>query len=467
MRYDEAAARELLLVQACDQGPADNPIWTPDDGRWATELARRTVAADATDARFLAERAHHALQRLLPRDRGLARALARRAWRTGWLALAIGLGLATGIAADAVGAGDRINLLAPPLWGVLLWNGLVYIGLLLPLGRWSHGPRAALARRIARAGGGRGVLPAFHAAWARVAAPLALARASLLLHGAAAALGVGLIASLYLRGLVLDYRVVWQSTFLDAAQVHAVLTTLFTPASALTGVAIPDVAALQALRVGPQGAAAAAAVPGAAPWLHLCAATVLLAVVLPRLLLAVAAAARSRWLAGRCRIAIDEPYFQRLLRAWRRSRACVQVLPHGAAPPLQAAAALQRLLAPVLGDDLHLTFDPAVAHGAEDQVAPREPATTLRLLLVDLAATPEDEAQGRIVAALRSTPALCLADEGPLRLRYGALPQRLAERRAAWQRWCEAQGLPFVAVDLLHGTPAAAEPALQAALAKL
>ncbi|MDE1926807.1 MAG: hypothetical protein KGI36_06425, partial [Burkholderiales bacterium] len=104
-RFDEATARQVLLVQACDQGPADNPIWTPDDGRWATELARRTVAADATDARFLAERAHHALQRLLPRDRGLARALVRRRWRAGWLALAILLGLAAGVAADAVGAG--------------------------------------------------------------------------------------------------------------------------------------------------------------------------------------------------------------------------------------------------------------------------------------------------------------------------------------------------------------------------
>ncbi|MDE2456848.1 MAG: hypothetical protein KGL43_24935, partial [Burkholderiales bacterium] len=70
-RFDETAAREVLLVQACEQGPADNPIWSADDARWATELARRTVAADASDARFLAERAHHALQRLLPRDRSL------------------------------------------------------------------------------------------------------------------------------------------------------------------------------------------------------------------------------------------------------------------------------------------------------------------------------------------------------------------------------------------------------------
>ncbi|MDE1929846.1 MAG: DUF2868 domain-containing protein, partial [Burkholderiales bacterium] len=197
------------------------------------------------------------------------------------------------------------------------------------------------------------------------------------------------------------------------------------------------------------------------------AATVLLAVVLPRLLLALAAAARAGWLARRCRIALDEPYFQRLLRAWRRSRACVQVLPHGAPPPLQAAAALQRLLAPVLGEDLRLSFDAALAHGTEDEVAPRAPDTTLRLLLVDLAATPEDEAQGRVVQALRGTPALCLADEGALRQRYAALPQRLAERRAAWRRWCEAQGLPFVCVDLLHGAPEKAEPALQAALARL
>ncbi|MBU6259230.1 MAG: DUF2868 domain-containing protein, partial [Burkholderiales bacterium] len=125
-RFDEATARQVLLVQACDQGPADNPIWTPDDGRWATELARRTVAADATDARFLAERAHHALQRLLPRDAAAARLLRRRLWQARRAALVVAGAVLLGLAMNVIGSAQHINLLAPPVWGVLAWNLVVY-----------------------------------------------------------------------------------------------------------------------------------------------------------------------------------------------------------------------------------------------------------------------------------------------------------------------------------------------------
>ena len=47
---------------------------------------------------------------------------------------------------------------------------------------------------------------------------LAALRAETVLHAGAAALALGLVAGMYARGLVLDYRVVWESTFLDAAR---------------------------------------------------------------------------------------------------------------------------------------------------------------------------------------------------------------------------------------------------------
>ena len=81
----EAAARRVLLVQAFETGPADNPQWTPEDRAWATRLARETTPAGAPPERFLEARAQHALQRLAPRDAGVVRALAQRGRRTGWL----------------------------------------------------------------------------------------------------------------------------------------------------------------------------------------------------------------------------------------------------------------------------------------------------------------------------------------------------------------------------------------------
>ncbi|MDE2564183.1 MAG: DUF2868 domain-containing protein, partial [Burkholderiales bacterium] len=310
------------------------------------------------------------------------------------------------------------------------------------------------------------VAAAFGLAWARVASPLMLARAALVLHAAAAALALGLIAGLYLRGLVLDYRAGWQSTFLDAAQVRAALALLLAPASALTGIAVPDAAAMQALRFG----AGTAPMAPAAPWLHLIAATLALFVVVPRGLLALASAWRARRLSRRLPLPLQEPYFQRLQRQWRHEAARVQVLPHGAMPGWPVLSGLKEVLATALGPDLQLQVAEATAHGDEEAAAALAPGpgTTLRVILVDLASTPEDEAQGRFVQALRAAgpglPLLLVADETGWRARFAGLGQRLAERRVAWQRWADAQGLGFVGAALAEPDLARAAAALEQAL---
>jgi hypothetical protein len=174
---------------------------------------------------------------------------------------------------------------------------VVYAALLLPL------PPLGLRQALARwgLGGGDGVA----ALWSRHAGPLSTERAALLLHAAAAALALGLVSGLYLRGLVLDYRAGWQSTFLSADQVQALLGALLAPASALTGTAMPAVAPL---RVGPGGDAQASA----APWIHLYAATLALWVVLPRALLAWRAGWRAQGQARRFPLRLDSAYFEAL-----------------------------------------------------------------------------------------------------------------------------------------------------------
>ena len=70
---------------------------------------------------------------LAPRDKAVARWLDRRLWRPGWTLLALLLGAVLGLAADALGGSQHINLLAPPVWVVMAWNLLVYLSLLLPV----------------------------------------------------------------------------------------------------------------------------------------------------------------------------------------------------------------------------------------------------------------------------------------------------------------------------------------------
>ena len=159
-------------------------------------------------------------------------------------------------------------------------------------------------------------------------------RAETLLHAGAAALGLGLIAGLYARGLVLDYRAAWESTLLSPAAAHALVTWVLQPASVLSGIALPDAAAFASLQAAHGDSRAGAP---AAPWIHLFALTLLWAVVLPRTLLALLCLGRAGLLARRFRLPLDEPYFQRLARLQRGGAAQVAVWPYGHAPSPQAA----------------------------------------------------------------------------------------------------------------------------------
>jgi hypothetical protein len=359
----EDDARRVLLLRAYESPPGPAP-WTADDRDWATRQAIAAVGADARPAHFVATRAALALPRLLPRAPEAERWLQRRGWHPALVLLALLLGLLGGLAVDQLGPPQRVNLLAPAMWAVVLWNLFVYAALWLPappagpLVRWLAGRGRALPRH-----------PQLNADWLQVAAPLMARRAALLLHTAAAGLALGLIAGLYLRGLVMDYRAGWQSTFLDPASVQAALRFGLWPASALTGVPVADVAPL---RLAPGDAATASA----APWIHLFAATLLLAVVLPRTLLAGLAAWRAAWLARHLPLALDDAYFEGLhplMRPGGRRPFTLLWCPLG--PPAgpvrlfgQAVEppddGVQRLFDAGDGDQLHLRALPAVLRGA-------------------------------------------------------------------------------------------------------
>lgn len=292
----ETEARQVLLLQARENEPP-SALWSDEDRRWATRQAAAAVGEEATPVAFVRARTLAALPRLLARDTAGRRWLARRLWHGGWVVVAVLLGLLAGLAADQLGAPQHVNLLAPAVWAVVAWNLAVYAALLFPLP--ALGLRDWLARR------GLGSDEAAAALWAAHAGPLQAARVALLLHAGSAALALGLVAGLYLRGLVLDYRAGWQSTFLDAAAVQQVLALLLAPASWATGITLPDVAPL---RVVPGGAAVASA----APWIHLYAATLAIFVLLPRGLLALRAAFSVHWRARHFALPLDSPYFEAL-----------------------------------------------------------------------------------------------------------------------------------------------------------
>jgi hypothetical protein len=443
---NEGDARRVLLLQS-HEGAAGGPLWTDADRDWATQAALQQVGGDAPAETFLAARARLAMQRLGPRG---VREPAR--FGAGWLLAAVAVGALFGAATDAIGPGERIvNLLALPVWGVVAWNLVVYA--LLAWGVLARAPaRGGAVRRVVQGWLGRDAASA-------AAAPLNAARAALLMHAAAAAFAVGLLAGMYVRALVFDYRAGWQSTFLDGAAVHAWLTTLLAPASHLSGITLPDAAALQSMRVAPGQRATASA----APWIHLYAVTLALLVIVPRALLALWQGARAARLARRFPIDLNAPYFQRLLRHQRGASAAVEVRPHAQAPNAAAVLALRRLLAAVFGDAVKLEVAPACAHGAEDSTAPGAAGRAAIIALFDLSATPESESQGRFLQSLGGAP-LLLVDEAAFRARFGAGGARHNERRASWKQFAQSVGRPIVFADLQGADLAAAQTQLEAAL---
>ena len=449
---DESTARRVVLVRAFDQ--AQSPLWTPEDAAWATRLAGETAPAEAPPARFLAERARHALERLLPRDPAAARWLAASGWRGSWLLAALALGALIGLAADVLGRSAMVDVLAPPAWGVIVWNLAVYA--LLLLGALRPAGQAGLIRRALagwwRRGVGQGPLREATLQWATLSAPQTLSRAAALLHLAAAAVGAGLIAGLYLRGLVFDYRAGWQSTFLDAETVQRTLQLLMAPAVAWTGIAVPDIPGIEALRLRPEAPLATAS---AAPWIHLYAAMLGLFVVVPRLLLAAWSLVRAGWQAARVAVPLDDPYAQGLLRQRRGGVTRVQICPYVAAPAAQTALALRQRLAAEFGDAVQVQLDPPVRMGDEAQLSARADGAAhpgLCIALVELSATPEAEHHGRFIAALQQAapgvPLRLVADEADFVRRFGSMPGRVAERRAAWARFAQDAGVEFMALDL-------------------
>jgi hypothetical protein len=475
---NEAAARRTLLVRAYEREPASASPWSETDRAWATQAAAEVEGERATPDAFIARRSALAIERLGGRDKHVQRLLNAVTWRP-WLCWTLAvLALAAGFAADAIGSEKRVNLLAPPLLALLAWNLFVYL-LIIVRGLWGAfdararglGPLARAISRITHAVSKpprrHGTVPAaaFLQDWAQASGTLTAARIGRLLHQAAAAFALGALGGMYLRGIALEYRAGWESTFLDADAVHWLLGVVLGPASALTGIALPEAAGYEALRFSAGSGVIAA------PWLHLYAVTVALIVLAPRLLLALG----DRWLearqTARFPLRLDDAYFQRLTRVLRGAPATVRVLPYSYQLSPQATLGLNNLFTQALGARTIVSIAPGVAFGEEDTFDAGALAGNANVLvpLFALTATPEHENHGVFIdrlaqAAGHLAQSVLIVDESAFRRQFGADSTRRAERRALWQKLASERKRTAVFVDLEQPDLDAAESALQAAL---
>ena len=317
MRVTEPQLRTVLLAQAVEHSDSAHTLVSPveidDATRSAVTAARARGVQRVGAGEVVLERAATIAERASGRDATVA-ALCQPAARWRWLASGLPVvALLLGLAIDRIANAHRVDLLSPPLLIVLTWNLVVY--LLIAWQAWrpmqhrrDHSTWLPGLRHLGNLSGKRGlaarIAADFHTRWFTQAASLLQQRATRVLHLCAAAWAAGIALSLLLRGLVVRYQFGWESTFLDAAQVHAIVSVLFWPLNTVLGLApftLPEIAATQ--NFAGEGAAGAR-------WVWMYVGLLLLAVVLPRL--ALAAWARWREAQWQGRIDLDSPAFDAL-----------------------------------------------------------------------------------------------------------------------------------------------------------
>lgn len=455
----DAELASVCWVRAVEQGTREGVPWSDDDAAWASGEARRSVGEGGDSAKaqaYVIKRAQLAHKRLAARDAAWRAPLQgeRGPWLWRWLLLLLALAVAAYIVGDVFGASQRINLLAPPVLALLLWNLVVYVLLLFAPGR---GPSAWLARAIEDARtrfSARGKPAPLIAARARFAAEWAVAtggvqqaRVASVMHAAAALLAGLVIAAMYVFGIAFDYRAGWDSTWLDAEQVQRTLALVFTPATALSGIGVPSIDEMAQLRFADGSAG-----ESAARWIHLYAITLALFIVLPRLALAAWAAWRVRRAAAQLALPLGEPYFRTLLRDGPATARPVTVLPYSYTLTGAQVKALPKALADAIGPGAQPRVKPMLALGSEEALPPTalEDADADVAALFAATATPERETHGAFVRTLanavngRATVSV-LIDESAFRQRSGSASDaelRLTQRRAAWQRMLHDLSLP-------------------------
>ena len=490
------ALRTVLLIQAIEESDRGGDVLPLADRAEATREAVRSapqgraiqpgIGLARADETLLALRAERLLARVRLRSPAVDYVLAVAGGLT-WLGrAALVLALIIGLSLSTLDGSRRINILAFPLIGLTAWNFIIYALLIAarikrkvaaPAGtrwsgrfyeRWIGGRIEGLLKQSMRFNAPLATaLRRFTGEWVQVEHPLLLERTQLLMHSAAALVAAGLVIGLYIRGIALRYEAGWESTFLTPHSVHALLAVFYGPAATLSGIGLPSLSDVNALRwTGVSGGGEAAS------WIHLIALTAVLYIIVPRLILA-SMSGFNLWRLSRnpplpaAFIGYGRAAFAGTAAGARRESASVICFAYEPNPA--SIAGLQTLLEATLGAIVTVEMRATVRYGEEDALRATltgsgADATDWNVLLMTAASTPEAENHGAVINILRDAlaqksqplPLLVVIDTGPYAARMqgdATFEQRLRERLNLWSEFVAGYGLRACLVDLSHITP--------------
>ena len=476
-----SSARDIVFAHAMETAAPHESLPTAQRCSAITAQSLHALGADKGSSRtaylrFLQERATRIIDAAqLPPDIKALRQQSGGISR--WLFWGVLLGaLALGFAGHAITDPHRVDLLSPSLIGIVLWNVLVYVLLLVnglrklfqrtpavvqPLAPtqsatatvatgWMQKLQARKSA-LSRGTGLRKMALNFEQNWWRIQQKSRRAQWLMLMHLGAAMLALGALASLWITGLTKAYQVGWESTFLSPSAVQTCLNLLFAPVHAVAGLAPWTLEQIQALQGWVEGGTPQIA-PGLRQileeptagqlWVQLYTLLLLMVVIAPRVLMALYQGLRLWWLNRHVALPLQQPYFQQLQRDWAGCATVLQVQPYSLDITPEREAALRQYVTSHYGAGAQLSLLPVLAYGSPLPEA--DQGSAQQVLLLNLAATPEAEIHGALLAQVferRGAQTDIWLWAADFRARNTGAPSRVQEREHLWKEFVRSAGL--------------------------
>ena len=428
---NESDARNVLFIKAIEEGDSAGKIIPKADRLIASRKAEPPellISEKEVEKRhlgkreemFIIRRAELLLQTLKNFHSEAVIDLKRVQWKGWFTSLLFIFCFISGFIANEFESGRRLNLLAFPVIGMLVWNFAVYgINAFLRIrGKFTDKPdgilkgpiifaASYLATRFLKREDKHSIdkdstlhrcFQNFSNEWLRFSSPIYQSHASRIMHICAMIFAVGIISGMYLRGLEKEYYAGWESTFLEPETVRGFLSIVLGPAALLTGQRVPSVERIEALHLGEGNVGENAAI-----WIHLFATTTFIFIVVPRCFLAFTEFKREIYLRNNFPIPkVDDPYFRKLLIVKPGQKEHISVVPYTIELTDQQREVLRSLTTQIFGIKSETEFYSTIKYGSQNDFLSgikSHISATIECLIVifNLSSIPEDEIHGGFV----------------------------------------------------------------------
>ncbi len=457
--FTEEQARLLTWTKVLEEEALKRQKITISELKEVTARCAREVGEQADFKKLLLTRAEGVLELL----RSKSAVPSKRPQGIPYLVIGSALGVLAFIGGVLTNefsvTGNRINLLSPPLLGVIAWNILVYCWIAAavlfnrgksPVGFIRRFFAGLLLKLQTRGSHGQEALVSFYSKWTEDEMPLLRRRIAEILHFSAALFGLGLIASIGIHGWGTEYTVGWESTWLSEKPA-AVLTFInlfygMIPTNAdLFNQLTPQV--IESMKFG------AGHGQNAAPWLVQLFYIISLIVVVPRVLLGLYAYAKARYIENHFPIDLESVYYSNILRQWRGQTMLIQIIPFSYPLTEKVKDEIQKFASELHPENSRCVFSAAQHENTKLPEIPGGERTEV-VAVFAMTSTPETEVQGNFINELKQKvqdPKALLrivVDTSGFLARFANTPQRITERKKNWSNFLAPYGVSFAFVNL-------------------